>query len=169
MYHYVRPTVDALPYFAYLSLLDFQRQLDSFERSCGFVDRNAFVTWVKGGPAPDAFAKYWITYPGDATETLLSDVKGKNMMATAEDDVIYDFAFFSGGASPAYSPEHDSFARHGGIRYWSGEEYWAEGNGAGGGTGEGGGTTPPNPPAGSFTINMGGEVYNVSGSWTLKK
>lgn len=127
-----------------------------------------FRIQMKGGPAPDAFAKYWITYPGEQTETPLGEVKGKAMMATATDDVLYDFAFFSGGASTAYSPEWDSYARHGGIRYWSGEEYWAADAGNGGGGG-GGGDTGPNPPAGSFTINMGGEVYNVSGNWNLTK
>jgi hypothetical protein len=114
-----------------------------------------FRIQMKGGP--DGFVKHWITYPGDAQETLLSDVKGKNLMATATDDVLYDFAFFSGGAVPAYSPEWDSYARHGGVRYWSGEAYWASGdvpvppdtgNGGGGGTDGGGGTTPT-PPAGA--------------------
>ena len=124
-----------------------------------------FRIQMKGGP--DGFAKYFVTYPGDTAETALGEVKGKNMMATAQDDVLYDFAFFSGGASPAYSPEHDSYARHGGVRYWSGEAYWA---------GEG---TPPNPEPGpgtdpipatpGFTIELDGEVYEVSGSWKLKK
>lgn len=124
-----------------------------------------FRIQMRGGP--DGFAKHWITYPGETAETLLSDVKGKNMMATAQDDVLYDFAFFSGGAAPAYSPEHDSYARHGGVRYWSGEAYWEEGN-EGGGSGEGGGTEPPQP-VGGFTITIENESYEVHGSWTLKK
>ena len=53
MYHYVRPAADGLPYFPYLSLADFERQLDDFASDYGFVDRDAFVRWAEGGPAPD--------------------------------------------------------------------------------------------------------------------
>jgi hypothetical protein len=107
-----------------------------------------FRIQCKGGPG--GYAKYWVTYPGETTETLLGQTGTKDLQATAEDDVLYDFAFFSGGASPAYSPEHDSYTRHGGIRYWSGEAYWAADTGNGGGTdiGGGGGTTPT-PPSGA--------------------
>jgi peptidoglycan/xylan/chitin deacetylase (PgdA/CDA1 family) len=53
MYHYVRPGAGDLPHFAYLSLADFERQLDDFADNYGFVDRDAFMRWVKGGGAPD--------------------------------------------------------------------------------------------------------------------
>lgn len=53
MYHYVRPSADDLPYFPYLSLADFERQLDDFAGSCGFVGRDNFVRWTEGGPAPE--------------------------------------------------------------------------------------------------------------------
>jgi peptidoglycan/xylan/chitin deacetylase (PgdA/CDA1 family) len=53
MYHYVRPGGEDLPHFAYLSLTDFQRQLDDFARNYGFVGRDAFVRWVNGDQAPD--------------------------------------------------------------------------------------------------------------------
>ncbi len=127
-----------------------------------------FRIQMRGGP--DGFCKHWITYPGDAKETQLTDVKGKNLMATAEDDVLYDFAFFSGGASTAYSPAHDSYARHGGIRYWSGEAYWAgddTGNGEGG-SGEGGGPTPPVPTDGDFIVTIDGRRYRVIGEWVIE-
>ena len=52
MYHYVRPAADGLPYFPYLSLADFERQLDDFASDYGFVDRDAFIRWAEGGPAP---------------------------------------------------------------------------------------------------------------------
>ena len=52
MYHYVRPSADGLPYFPYLSLADFERQLDDFASDYGFVGRDDFVRWVEGGPAP---------------------------------------------------------------------------------------------------------------------
>jgi peptidoglycan/xylan/chitin deacetylase (PgdA/CDA1 family) len=52
MYHYVRPSAPGLPYFPYLRLADFERQLDHFEQSYGFVDRMSFLAWVDGGPFP---------------------------------------------------------------------------------------------------------------------
>jgi peptidoglycan/xylan/chitin deacetylase (PgdA/CDA1 family) len=52
MYHYVRPAAPGLPYFPYLSLADFERQLDDFASDYGFVDRDAFIRWADGGPAP---------------------------------------------------------------------------------------------------------------------
>jgi len=52
MYHYVRPAADGLPYFPYLSLADFERQLDDFASDYGFVGRDAFIRWAEGGPAP---------------------------------------------------------------------------------------------------------------------
>jgi peptidoglycan/xylan/chitin deacetylase (PgdA/CDA1 family) len=52
MYHYVRPNAEDLPYFPYLSLADFKHQLDEFERTYGFADRDAFLRWTEGGPAP---------------------------------------------------------------------------------------------------------------------
>ena len=53
MYHYVRPCAEGLPYFPYLALANFERQLDAFANTYGFVGREAFVNWVQGGPAPD--------------------------------------------------------------------------------------------------------------------
>ena len=53
MYHYVRPCAEGLPYFPYLALADFERQLDAFASTYGFVGREAFVDWAQGGPAPD--------------------------------------------------------------------------------------------------------------------
>ena len=53
MYHYVRPVAPDLPHFPYLSLADFDRQLDYFAGDYGFVSREAFTRWVAGGPAPE--------------------------------------------------------------------------------------------------------------------
>lgn len=53
MYHYVRPAAPGLPYFPYLALADFERQLDHFAATHGFVSRAAFERWVAGGPAPE--------------------------------------------------------------------------------------------------------------------
>jgi peptidoglycan/xylan/chitin deacetylase (PgdA/CDA1 family) len=52
MYHYVRPRAEGLPHFPYLSLADFERQLEFFERAYGFVGRDEFLRWTEGGPAP---------------------------------------------------------------------------------------------------------------------
>jgi peptidoglycan/xylan/chitin deacetylase (PgdA/CDA1 family) len=53
MYHHVRPVAPDLPNFPYLSLADFDRQLDYFAGDYGFVSREAFTRWVAGGPAPE--------------------------------------------------------------------------------------------------------------------
>ena len=50
MYHYVRPDAEGLPYFPYLSLADFERQLDEFERTYGFVGREGFFVGLKEAP-----------------------------------------------------------------------------------------------------------------------
>jgi peptidoglycan/xylan/chitin deacetylase (PgdA/CDA1 family) len=52
MYHYVRPRAEGLPHFPYLSLVDFERQLEFFDRAYGFVGRDEFLQWTEGGPAP---------------------------------------------------------------------------------------------------------------------
>jgi peptidoglycan/xylan/chitin deacetylase (PgdA/CDA1 family) len=55
MYHYVRPSPDRPPHgYYHLALDDFRRQLDHLEETYGFVDREAFVAWVRGERAvPD--------------------------------------------------------------------------------------------------------------------
>jgi peptidoglycan/xylan/chitin deacetylase (PgdA/CDA1 family) len=53
MYHYVRPGAAGLPHFPYLALGDFERQLDHFATEYGFVERDAFAQWLKGGPVPE--------------------------------------------------------------------------------------------------------------------
>jgi hypothetical protein len=112
----------------------------------------------------NGWAKYWITYPGDTEETLFADTGKRFLQVTPEDDVLIDFAFFSGGAThPDNETEWDSFARHGGVRYWSGEAYWEDtGNGGDTGTGGGGGTTPT-PPAGGHIVDavviIDGDAY----------
>jgi peptidoglycan/xylan/chitin deacetylase (PgdA/CDA1 family) len=46
MYHYVRPDSGGMPYFRYLSLDDFRRQLDLFAATTGFVSKEAFLQSV---------------------------------------------------------------------------------------------------------------------------
>lgn len=53
MYHYVRPDSGGMPWFRYLSLDDFRRQLDHFEETWGFVTHEAFeAALATGTPAP---------------------------------------------------------------------------------------------------------------------
>jgi peptidoglycan/xylan/chitin deacetylase (PgdA/CDA1 family) len=53
MYHYVRPAPHDLPYFRYLHVEDFARQLDWLERNVGFVSREEFATACATGRVPD--------------------------------------------------------------------------------------------------------------------
>lgn len=55
MYHYVRPDAGTLSSYPYLSLVDFERQLDHFSDVLGLVGREAFERWVSGGVAPTGF------------------------------------------------------------------------------------------------------------------
>lgn len=49
MYHYVRPHSGGMPYFRYLWLENFRRQLDYFERAFGFVEREVFLASIDAG------------------------------------------------------------------------------------------------------------------------
>jgi peptidoglycan/xylan/chitin deacetylase (PgdA/CDA1 family) len=53
MYHYVRPAPAQLPYFRYLHVEDFVRQLDWFAENNGFITREQFDDAVRTGHAPD--------------------------------------------------------------------------------------------------------------------
>jgi peptidoglycan/xylan/chitin deacetylase (PgdA/CDA1 family) len=52
MYHYVRPAPDGLPYFRYLHVDDFARQLDWFAAHYGFVTYDAFLEARETGRVP---------------------------------------------------------------------------------------------------------------------
>lgn len=53
MYHYVRPAPARLPYFRYLHVDDFARQLDWFADNYGFVTRDQFDEAIETGRPPD--------------------------------------------------------------------------------------------------------------------
>jgi peptidoglycan/xylan/chitin deacetylase (PgdA/CDA1 family) len=53
MYHYVRPPCPALPYFRFLELSSFRRQLDHFDATYGFVQFNDFLAALNGGASAD--------------------------------------------------------------------------------------------------------------------
>lgn len=54
MYHYVREQTEALPYFRYLHIDDFRKQLDFFERRYTVLRREQFLSvFEKGAPLPE--------------------------------------------------------------------------------------------------------------------
>jgi peptidoglycan/xylan/chitin deacetylase (PgdA/CDA1 family) len=53
MYHYVRPASSGLPFFRYLHIEDFRRQLDHFQREYRLIDRRDFLASLDGVPAPE--------------------------------------------------------------------------------------------------------------------
>jgi len=52
MYHYVRPDSSQAPWYYYLDLDDFRKQLDYFESEFGFVDRDEFLASARGTAEP---------------------------------------------------------------------------------------------------------------------
>ena len=55
MYHYVREAPDRLPYFRYLHVDDFARQLDWFAESNRLVSRDEFDEACRTGRVPEGF------------------------------------------------------------------------------------------------------------------
>ena len=53
MYHYVRRSVDGYPYFYYLDVDNFERQLDYFEQQYGFLSRQQFFDAITNGNPQD--------------------------------------------------------------------------------------------------------------------
>lgn len=79
MYHYVRPRTADLPHFPYLSLADFERQLDDFGSSHGIVSRDAFVHWVEGGPAPNGVLLTFDDGLRDHSEFVLPALRARGL------------------------------------------------------------------------------------------
>ena len=119
-----------------------------------------FQISIMGGP--NGWSKHY------QDKVLIASVgPPKALQVTADDDVLFDFAFFHGGAGDSYAAEHDCFARIGNIRCWSGDAA-DTGDGSGGNGGDGGdggetlppdpGPTPPTPtddPSSRFSIAVG--------------
>ena len=53
VYHYVRPIPSGLPYFRYLHVENFCRQLDYLQSRYAFPSRDVVLAALKGGPIPD--------------------------------------------------------------------------------------------------------------------
>jgi len=52
MYHYVRTAPEGLPYFRYLHVDDFRKQLDFLAQTDRFISKNEFAAILKSGTAP---------------------------------------------------------------------------------------------------------------------
>jgi peptidoglycan/xylan/chitin deacetylase (PgdA/CDA1 family) len=79
MYHYVRPDAVELPHLAYLRLRDFELQLDHFDRTYGFVSREAFTRWVAGGSAPEGVLLTFDDALRDHVEHVLPALKARGL------------------------------------------------------------------------------------------
>lgn len=62
MYHYVRTHDPQLPFFRYLDVRDFERQLDHFGEEFGFVTRDEFEAFVRKGEMPREPGKVVLTF-----------------------------------------------------------------------------------------------------------
>jgi peptidoglycan/xylan/chitin deacetylase (PgdA/CDA1 family) len=81
MYHYVRPHAEGLPYFPYLSVADFERQLEIFEHAYGFVYRDEFLRWAEGGPAPEGVLLTFDDGLRDHAEFVLPALRDRGLFA----------------------------------------------------------------------------------------
>ena len=95
MYHYVRPSAGGLPHFPYLSLADFERQLDDFASDYGFVGREDFVRWVEGGPAPGGVLLTYDDGLRDHAEFVLPALQARGL-----------FGLFYVSSGPAMAGRH---------------------------------------------------------------
>src|SRR6056297_747833 len=62
MYHYVREYDAARPYFRFLDIANFRRQLDMFAREHGFVTRAEWEAFVTRGKMPETPGKVVLTF-----------------------------------------------------------------------------------------------------------
>jgi len=99
---------------------------------------------IHGGP--DGLAEYWIDDSFSATS-----IPGRLLQVTADDDVLYDFAFFAGGGA-TNACRWDSYARVGNIHCWSGTDDWAQ-------------VIPPDPGPGPDPSPPPGQ-YQVEGTFS---
>jgi peptidoglycan/xylan/chitin deacetylase (PgdA/CDA1 family) len=62
MYHYVREYRHDLPYFRFLDVRNFRRQLDFFAATCGFVTFDEWCRYLSDGTMPDVPGKVLLTF-----------------------------------------------------------------------------------------------------------
>jgi peptidoglycan/xylan/chitin deacetylase (PgdA/CDA1 family) len=80
MYHYVRPWA-GFPYFPYLHLEDFRRQLDWFSAEYGFVSRDGFCDWLAGGEPPNGVLLTFDDGLSDHREFVLPLLRERDLFA----------------------------------------------------------------------------------------
>jgi peptidoglycan/xylan/chitin deacetylase (PgdA/CDA1 family) len=79
MYHYVRSVPDGLPYFRYLHLDDFRRQLDHLAATFGIVSREAFLDALAGGGCPAGVVLTFDDGFADHAEHVLPELLGRGL------------------------------------------------------------------------------------------
>ena len=62
MYHYVREYDPTLPYFRFLDINDFKKQLDFFEKNFGFVSKNEWEDFICGNYSNNLKNKIILTF-----------------------------------------------------------------------------------------------------------
>ncbi len=62
MYHYVRTYDSALPYFRYLDIDNFRKQLDYFREEFGYVSLEEWRNFIEGGVMPNDNGKVILTF-----------------------------------------------------------------------------------------------------------
>jgi len=94
-------------------------------------------------------AEYWIDDGFHA-----NSIPGHHLQVGADDDVLYDFAFFAGGGA-TNACRWDSYARHGNIHAWSGDSDAPPSSGGG------------EPPSGGGEPPSTAQQYRIEGTVTL--
>lgn len=62
MYHYVQEYNPKLPYFSFLDISDFRKQLDYFEKNYGFVEKKEWDMFINGQSSSDFGDKVLLTF-----------------------------------------------------------------------------------------------------------
>jgi peptidoglycan/xylan/chitin deacetylase (PgdA/CDA1 family) len=82
VYHYVRPAPDGLPFFRYLHVDDFRRQLDALEREFRLIDWPEFLRILDGEPPrPDAMVLTFDDGLRDHADYVLPELEARGLWA----------------------------------------------------------------------------------------
>lgn len=80
MYHYVRPTPDGLPFFRYLHVDDFRRQLDRLQQDFRLIGEAEFLRALDGAPVPpDAMVLTFDDGLRDHAEYVLPELETRGL------------------------------------------------------------------------------------------